>query len=100
MTHKDWKAPQKRTFQLRLQSTNIDGLSMDSIQAKYIMQYANSLVGRQFKTLSQTGIFHLYDLTSPLMFALWNASGTLTALLWIPEIDDLEQYIVSRLQLL
>jgi hypothetical protein len=95
MTHKDWKEQQKRTFQLHLQSTNIDGLSIDSIQAKYILQYANSLVGRQFKTLSQTSIFHIYDLTSPLTFALWNASAMLTALLWIPEIDDLELYIVS-----
>jgi hypothetical protein len=96
MTHRDWKEPQRKTFQLRLESTDINGLAIDSFQAKYILQYANSLVGRQFKMLSQTSIFHLYDLTSSLTFALWNASGVLTALLWMTEIDNLDQYVVSR----
>jgi hypothetical protein len=68
---------------------------MDSFQTKYIILYANSLIGHQFKTLLQTSIFHIYDLTSLLTFALWNASGVLTALLWTSEINDLKQYIVS-----
>ncbi|OBZ66672.1 hypothetical protein A0H81_13364 [Grifola frondosa] len=40
------------------------------------MQYANSLIGRQLKTL-------------------WKAVGQLTALLWFPEIADLQQYLAD-----
>jgi hypothetical protein len=60
-----------------------------------MQQYKKSLNGKHFKALSQTAIFHLHDLTTPEMFRLVNAAGSLGAMLWVPEIDAMETYLVS-----
>jgi hypothetical protein len=58
------------------------------------MQYAGSLIGRQFKTIAQTNIFHLRGLVSDDQFMAWRASGELAALMWVTEIRDLAEYRV------
>ncbi|KAJ7868525.1 hypothetical protein B0H14DRAFT_2346529, partial [Mycena olivaceomarginata] len=92
ISHTPWSAEKKKTYSIRLQATSTEGLSIHAIRANYIMQYAGSLIGRQFKTIIQTAVFHLHDLVTEDQFTAWKAVGELSALLWVPEIRDLVQY--------
>ncbi|KAJ7806807.1 hypothetical protein B0H14DRAFT_3767439 [Mycena olivaceomarginata] len=62
ISHTPWSTEKKKTYSIRLQATSTEGLSIHAIRANYIMQYAGSLIGRQFKTIIQTAVFHLHDL--------------------------------------
>ncbi|KAJ7933114.1 hypothetical protein B0H13DRAFT_1856407 [Mycena leptocephala] len=86
ISHTPWSPKKKKIYSLRLQSTATDGLSIHAIRANYIMQYVGSLIGRQFKTIAQTNVFHVYGLVTEHQFMAWKAAGELAALLWVPEI--------------
>ncbi|KAF7343179.1 hypothetical protein MVEN_01749100 [Mycena venus] len=92
VSHTPWTDDQKKFYAQRLQSTATDGLSIHPIRANYIMQYAGSLIGRQFKTIVQTNVFHLRGLVSDLHFNAWKADAELSALLWVPEIRNMAEY--------
>jgi hypothetical protein len=62
-----------------------------------MMQYRNNLIGKHFKALMQTIVFHVHEITSPEQFALVKAVCTLGPLLWVSEIDNMTQYTVSWL---
>lgn len=94
MSHASWKATKKSTFTTRLHSLNWNSISAHSVRPEYIIQYANSLVGRQLKTIAQSFVFVAYDLVPLDLFSVWKAIGELTALLWMPEITDPRQHQV------
>ncbi|KAJ7580890.1 hypothetical protein C8J56DRAFT_896239 [Mycena floridula] len=91
-SHTQWTDSKKQTYVHHLQATNTTGLSIQAIRVPYIMQYANSLIGHQLKTLMQANVFHVYDLVDRDHFAVWKAVRELRALLWHPEIKDIEEY--------
>ncbi|KAJ7021121.1 hypothetical protein C8F04DRAFT_1213895 [Mycena alexandri] len=91
-SHTKWNDTKKQTYSRRLQATNIDGLSVHPIRANYIMQYANSLMGCQLKTIAQTNVFHVYGIVNDAQFATWHAVGELSALIWFTEIRNLKEY--------
>jgi hypothetical protein len=94
-TNMQWDNKGEQLFAIRLQSSDIAGLTTPKPRANYLVQYKNSLIGKHFKILGQLAVFHLHDLCSDLVFSMWKAAGELGAMLWFPEIRNLEQYLVS-----
>ncbi|KAJ7704692.1 hypothetical protein B0H14DRAFT_3646238 [Mycena olivaceomarginata] len=98
-TNTAWDKPKAEKFAVRLQSSSTSGLNMPSLRGRYIVKYKNALIGKHFKILQQLGAFHLHeDICGKNLFELWKASGELGAMLWYPEIRNLEQYL-SDLQI-
>ncbi|EKM75140.1 hypothetical protein AGABI1DRAFT_103088 [Agaricus bisporus var. burnettii JB137-S8] len=98
-TSNKWNQQKDQDFVAALSTLATDGLSVHSFRPQYIVQYKNSLIGRDFKTLQQIAIFPLYarlENATPkekLLFQVWKAMGELGALLWIPEISNMEEYL-------
>ncbi|KAJ7165790.1 hypothetical protein C8R46DRAFT_900279 [Mycena filopes] len=93
--HHNWTTVQQDIFTVRLQATNLDGLRVPPIRAAYMMQYRNGLIGKHFKTLMQTMIFHIHDIVTPEQFTLVRALRELGPLLWMAVIDNLEEYLID-----
>ncbi|KAF7349037.1 hypothetical protein MVEN_01425300 [Mycena venus] len=95
-TTKVWNDEQGALFAARLQSSSIDGLSLPPLRSHYMVQYKKSLIGKHYKALQQLAVFQLDEtLCSPALFELWKANGVLGALLWYPEIKDMDQYLAD-----
>ncbi|KAJ7487204.1 ASST-domain-containing protein [Mycena galericulata] len=93
MNTKQWSDKDRYLLAIRLQSTDISGLTVPPIRASYMFQYKNNLIGKHFKTLMQTLAFHVHDVCTPEEFTLIKAAGDLGARLWIPAIDDMDAYL-------
>ncbi|TFK31456.1 hypothetical protein BDQ12DRAFT_701562 [Crucibulum laeve] len=95
-TTKDWDKKKEELFAARLQSSSMLGLTLPPLQSRYIVQYKNSLIGKHFKAIQQLAVFHFDDsLCNPAVMDIWKATGELGAMLWIPEIRDLKQYLAD-----
>ena len=98
--HTSWSAADPDLFVICLESTDIDGLNIPPIRAAYMMQYRNGLIGKHFKTLMQTMVFHVHGIVSDEQFTFIKAMGSLGALLWVPQIENIDEYLVCVLMLL
>ncbi|KAJ7752333.1 hypothetical protein B0H16DRAFT_1723687 [Mycena metata] len=87
-----WSEAEQNLFVVRLQSTDIDGLTIPPIRAAYMMQYKNGLIGKHFKSLMQTMVFHMHGLVSPELFTLVKAVSASGSVLWVHEIDNMSEY--------
>ncbi|KAK6997431.1 hypothetical protein R3P38DRAFT_3620933 [Favolaschia claudopus] len=90
---KQWSDTDRYLLAIRLQSTDISGLTIPAIRAGYMIQYRNNLIGKHFKTLMQILLFHVHDICTPEQFVLIKAASALGARLWVPEIDNMEEYL-------
>jgi hypothetical protein len=88
-----WSDTDRCLLAIRLQSTDISGLTVPPIRAGYMIQYKNNLIGKHFKTIMQALAFHIHDISTPEQFALVKAAGELGARLWVPEIDNMDDYL-------
>jgi hypothetical protein len=93
MNTKQWSDKDRHLLAIRLQSTDISGLTIPPLRASYMFQYKNNLIGKHFKTLMQTLAFHVHDVCTPEEFTLIKAAGDLGARLWIPVIDNMDAYL-------
>ncbi|KAJ7235144.1 hypothetical protein B0H12DRAFT_1258243 [Mycena haematopus] len=95
MNTEKWSDPDRHLLAIRLQSTDITGLTVPPIRAAYMIQYKNNLIGKHFKTLMQTLAFHVHEISTPEQFTLIKAAAELCARLWVSEIDDMDEYLAQ-----
>ncbi|KAJ3713977.1 hypothetical protein DFJ43DRAFT_1043883 [Lentinula guzmanii] len=95
MTNTSMTEKELELLAIRLQSADTDGLTVPPVQAAYMVQYRNNLIGKHFKTLMQILAFHIHKFSklNDAHFRLIRSVGALGALLWVPEIKDLNQYL-------
>ncbi|KAH7911093.1 hypothetical protein BJ138DRAFT_1151546 [Hygrophoropsis aurantiaca] len=88
---------QKEVLKARLSSFDVSGLGPDisKLRGHTLVQYAGSLVGRDFRLISQVAVFVLYDLLNRNILDAWAALCTLVPLVWQPKIDNIDHYMVE-----
>ena len=87
-------ANQRSILVTRLTSLNVSGLGISPLIGQTLVQYAGSLTGRDFRAISQAAPFILYDLAPPECFQAWLALGHMIPLIWQPQIQNLQLYLV------
>ncbi|KAG1724109.1 uncharacterized protein EDB91DRAFT_1063018 [Suillus paluster] len=90
-------AVQKATTEARLSSLDISGLGPDVAKPRghTLVHYAGSLVGRDFRLISQVAVFVLYDMLETKILDAWAALCVLVPLLWMPKIENLDDYMAE-----
>ncbi|KAI0309567.1 hypothetical protein OF83DRAFT_1296195 [Amylostereum chailletii] len=88
---------QKEIVKIRLSSLDVSGLGPEiaSLVGHTLVQYAGSLVGRDFRIIIQIAVFVLYDIVEPDVLAAWVALCRLVPLIWQPSITKTEEYLVT-----
>lgn len=81
----------------RLSCLDVAGLGISPLAGRTLVQYSGSLVGRDFRAIAQVAPFVLQDLVSSECYDTWKSLATLIPLIWMPQIEDLEMYLVSLL---
>jgi len=87
---------EKDLLKTRINSLDVSGLQIGQhLPGNTLVQFAGSLTGRDFRVIAQIAPFVLYDLVPPASFDAWVSLSNLVPLIWQPEIDDIDDYIVS-----
>ncbi|KAG2369048.1 hypothetical protein BDR07DRAFT_1447877 [Suillus spraguei] len=88
-------AVNKAIVEARLSSLDVSGLGPNVAKPRghTLVHYAGSLVGRDFRLISQVAVFVLYDMLETKILDAWAALCVLVPLLWMPTIDNLDNYM-------
>ncbi|OSD07688.1 hypothetical protein PYCCODRAFT_1358054, partial [Trametes coccinea BRFM310] len=91
------KDAEKATLIARLSSFDTSGLDIPRLSGATLVNYAGSLVGRDFRALVQAAPFVLHGLSviSREYLDVWIALSRLVALVWQPEIDDIANHLAN-----
>ncbi|RXW18687.1 hypothetical protein EST38_g7167 [Candolleomyces aberdarensis] len=87
------KAPKKDLLATRLSCLDVSRLGLSPLAGHTLVQYAGSLVGRDFRAIAQVAPFVLQDLVTPECYETWKALSKLIPLIWQPQIDNLNLYL-------
>lgn len=78
----------------RLSSFDTTGLGISPLSGHTFVQYAGSLVGRDFRAIAQAAPFVLHGLVPEKCFDAWIALSRLIPLVWQPEMEDIDAHLV------
>ncbi|KAG1740436.1 uncharacterized protein EDB91DRAFT_1282289 [Suillus paluster] len=90
-------AVHKATIEAHLSSLDISGLGPDVAKphGHTLVHYAGSLVGCDFRLISQVAVFVLYDMLETKILDAWAALCVLVPLPWMPKIENLDDYMAE-----
>ncbi|KAJ7038972.1 hypothetical protein C8F04DRAFT_1321658 [Mycena alexandri] len=83
----------KEELKARLSSVDVAGLNTPPIRGNTYVQYAGSLVGRDFRVILQVALVVLYGLIPEAHYNGWVALCNLAPLMFQPVIEDLPAYL-------
>lgn len=91
------REPDRQVLIARLSSFNVSGLGLPPLSGATLVNYARSLVGRDFRAIVQAAPFVLQGLDgiSTESLDVWLALSRVVTLVWQPEIQHIENHIVS-----
>jgi hypothetical protein len=90
------KQPKKDLLATRLSCLDVSGLGLSPLSGHTLVQYAGSLVGRDFRAIAQVAPFVLQDLVTPECYETWKSLSRLIPLIWQPQITNLDVYLVWK----
>jgi hypothetical protein len=85
----------RELLETRLSSVDVSGLGLSCLAGHTLVQYAGSLVGRDFRAIAQVAPFVLHDLVPKECYDTWIALSNLIPLVWQPEIDNSIEHLVG-----
>lgn len=87
----------KQTLKARLTSVNVSGLDISPLRAQTLVQYAGSLVGRDFRAILQVAPLVLHGLIPEAAYEAWLALCRLAPMVFQPSIENTPEFLVRYL---
>jgi hypothetical protein len=84
----------KELLKTRLTSFDVSALGINRLSGHTLVQYAESLTGRDFRVIAQVAPFVIYDVISKNCYKTWISLSRLIPLVWQPIIPDIDTYVV------
>ncbi len=89
----------KRQLMVRLSSVDVEGMGLPPLAGHTLVTYCGSLTGRDFRAIAQVAPFVLKEFVQDDCYQTWVSLSKLVPLIWQPEIEDIDTYVVSALEI-